>query len=74
MTAHSEELKDLFDIRYKFSERYFIELFSTYNRLGLDKEDIYRVIFGTHFNSKDFDKRPFSKLKRDILEELEIVQ
>tara|TARA_R110002049_G_C9162724_1_gene561097 strand:+ start:2250 stop:3185 length:936 start_codon:yes stop_codon:yes gene_type:complete len=74
MTAHSEELKDLFDIRYKFSERYFIELFSTYNRLGLDKEDIYRVVFGAHFNSKDFDKRPFSKLKRDILEELEIVQ
>lgn len=73
MSAHSEELKDLFALRYRFSERYFLELFNTYRTLGLDRKEIYRIVFGTEFESKDFGKRPFSKLKKDILTELAII-
>ncbi len=73
MSAHSEELKDLFAIRYKFSERYFLELFNTYKTLGLDRKEIYRIVFGTEFENMDFGKRPFSKLKKDILSELTII-
>jgi len=73
MSAHSEELKDLFAIRYRFSERYFLELFNTYKSLGLDRKEIYRIVFGAEFESKDFGKRPFSKMKKDILTELTII-
>lgn len=73
MSAHSDELKDLFDIRYRFSERYFLELFNTYKSLGLDRKEIYRIVFGVEYDPKDFVNRPFSKLKKDILKELNII-
>ena len=74
MSAHSEELKDLLDIKYRFSERYFEELFKTYNALGLKEDEVYRIVFGVYYTEKDFTKIPFSKLKRDILQELNIVK
>lgn len=73
MSGHSEELKDLFDIRYKFSQRYFMELFSTYKKLGLSYEEVYRIVFGVHFIEDNFNQRPFSKLKKDILKELNVI-
>lgn len=73
MSAHSEELKDLFDIRYRFSQRYFEELFNKYSALGLDYNEIFRIVFGTYYTEVDFSRRPFSKLKKDILRELNIV-
>lgn len=73
MSGHSEELKDMFDIRYKFSQRYFKELFTTYKKLGLTYEEVYRIVFGVHFIEDKFNQRPFSKLKKDILKELGIL-
>lgn len=73
MSAHSEEIRDLFDIKHRFSERYFEELFKTYNKLGLNHDDVYRVIFGVHYQEANFSNRPFSKLKKDILIELGII-
>lgn len=74
MSAHSDELKDLFDIRYKFSERYFEELFNKYQSLGLNYEDVYKIVFGVQYNEVNFCNRPFSKLKKDILTELGIIK
>ncbi|MDT7828339.1 hypothetical protein RQM65_06660 [Pricia sp. S334] len=73
MSGHSEELRDLFDIRYRFSQRYFKELFITYHKLGLSYEDVYRIVFGVHLIEDHFNRRPFSKLKKDILKELNII-
>jgi hypothetical protein len=72
-SAHSDELKDLFEIRYRFSQRYFEELFKKYNSLGINYDDIYRIAFGTYHEENDFNKRPFSKIKKDILKELGII-
>lgn len=74
MSAHSDELKDLFDIKYKFSERYFEELFNKYKSLGLNYEDVYKIVFGVQYNEIDFCHRPFSKLKKDILKELNVIK
>lgn len=74
MSAHSDELKDLFNIRYKFSERYFEELFNKYKSLGLNYNDVYKVVFGVEYNDINFSNRPFSKLKKDILQELGIIK
>lgn len=72
-SAHSEELKDIFDIRHRFSQRYLIELVDKYDKLDLDYDDIYRIVFGTYSKEADFSKRPFSKIKKDILIELGIL-
>ncbi len=74
MSAHSEELQDLFDIKHRFSERYFEELFKTYGSLGLKYDEVYRIVFGVYYTENDFTKRPFSKLKKDILKELNIIK
>lgn len=72
--GHTEELRDLFDIRYRFSKTYLDQLFSTYSPLGISYEEAYRIAFGTHYNESDFGRRPFSKLKKDILKELDIIK
>jgi 5-methylcytosine-specific restriction endonuclease McrA len=70
---HSEELKDLFEIRYKLSSSYLEQLFTTYKSTGISYEDVYRIALGTHYDEPDFIKRPFSKLKKDLLKELGVI-
>ena len=71
--GHTEELTDLFDIRYKLSERYLEELMKTYKHLGINREEVYKLAFGVHYNEDDFVRRSFSKIKKDILKELGII-
>lgn len=70
--AHSEkELKDLLDLRYKYSKNYLdILLNKTFSGLSMSKEEAYRMIFGIEIREEDYHKRPFSKFKHDIIEEL----
>lgn len=72
-SSHSDELRDIFDIRYRFSDKYLVELINKYQGIGLENMDIYKIVFGTYYNEDDFSKRPFSKLKKDILRELNII-
>jgi hypothetical protein len=71
--GHTEALTDLFDIRYKLSERYLEELMKTYKHLGINREEIYKLAFGVHYSEDDFVRRPFSKIKKDILKELGVI-
>jgi hypothetical protein len=69
--AHSEkELKDLLELRYKYSDNYIdILINKTFTNL-MSKEEIYRTVFGVEIKEEDYHKRPFSKFKHDIIEEL----
>ena len=72
--AHIDELKDLIDIKYKFSDRYLSIL--SEKVLGpykLSQSELYRLAFGTELEEQNFEKRPFSKFKSDILNELGII-
>ncbi|CAL2087248.1 hypothetical protein [Tenacibaculum sp. 190524A05c] len=72
--AHTEELKELLKIKQAYSERYLSILSSnTYNGLNISQEELYRLAFGVYYDEKDFSKRPFSKMKKDILKELNII-
>lgn len=70
--THSEkELKDLLDLRYKYSKNYLdILLNKTFSGLSMSKEEAYRMIFGIEIKEEEYHKRPFSKFKHDIIEEL----
>ncbi|MCL9804430.1 hypothetical protein NAT51_02785 [Flavobacterium amniphilum] len=63
------ELRDLLDLRYKYSENYIDLLIKTFGNI-LSKEEIYRMVFGIEIKEEDFHKRPFSKFKKDIIDEL----
>lgn len=69
--AHSEkELKDLLYLRYKYSDNYIDILLNKTFKGVMSKEEAYRMIFGIKIKEEDFHKRPFSKFKHDIIEEL----
>lgn len=70
--AHSDkELKDLLHLRYKYSKNYLeILLEKTFTGLSMSKEEAYRMIFGIEIKEEEYHKRPFSKFKHDIIEEL----
>lgn len=64
------ELKDLHDLRNKYTDNYLETLLNAFDSLEVGKKEAYRLIFGTEHDEQDFHKRPFSKFKKDILTEL----
>lgn len=71
--THVDELQDLLRIKETYSESY-IHMLSTMTSLNLDKEEIYRLAFGVHYEDALHDRRPLSKMKKDILIELGIMK
>ena len=72
--SHTGELSDLIKTRQYFSDKYLSILSSNLLRdVIVSKEDLYRIVFGTEYDSINFINRPFSKFKSDILKELGII-
>lgn len=68
--AHSNlELKDLVHLRSKYSDT-FLNMVSNNFEGIVSKEEAYRIIFGVEEKAENFHKRPFSKFKTDIIDEL----
>lgn len=69
--AHSDyELKELLDMAKKYNANYIEELINSFDKLHFTREEVYRMVFGIEYDTKDFHKRPFSKFKYDIIKEL----
>ena len=62
-------------LRKLYSIDYLLKLKSLLKSVdsNVSIEEIYRLAFGTHYNESNFSKRPLSKMKRDILEELGMI-
>ena len=71
--AHEDEVKDLIKIRQAYSDKYIDMLNDSLEGVNLSKEEVYRLAFGVHYEEDKFDRRPLSKLKKDILTELGII-
>lgn len=68
--SHSNfELKDLYDLRKKYPDTFLVIIEQNFGGI-MTKEEAYRMIFGIEIKEEDFHKRPFSKFKKDIIEEL----
>ncbi|MDO4727192.1 MAG: hypothetical protein Q4A56_08280 [Porphyromonadaceae bacterium] len=72
--THQDEVEDLLKIRQAYSENYIEILNRTLEGANLTREEVYRLVFGAHLAEDEFDRRPLSKIKRDILTELRIVK
>ncbi|MDR0223607.1 MAG: hypothetical protein LBI32_00935 [Myroides odoratus] len=68
------ELKELLDLRFKYNTNYIDDLINVYFKGKLSEKEIYRMIFGIERDPKDFSKRPFSKFKNDIIDELKKIK
>jgi len=73
--AHSAtELRDLLDLKYKYSNNYLDILFNKTFDYKISDSDRYKLLFGVELDEVDFHKRPFSKFKKDILKELKMLK
>ena len=71
--THEDEIKDLVDLRNAYSQEYLQELKKAFPGSKLSDEEIYRFAFGTYLDEDKFDRRPLSRMKRDILKELGVL-
>jgi hypothetical protein len=71
--AHEPELLDLIKLKQAYSENYLKTLRSAFPGIKLTDNEMYRLAFGVELSPKDFQKRPFSKFKYDILKELKVI-
>lgn len=76
--SHSSlEVADLIEMATKNNGTYMKQLYETILKLytsGSDKTKAYRLLLGTEMMSVAFKNRPMSKLKRDIVQQIEDAQ
>ena len=73
--SHTDILYDILKLRRAYSDKYLsIMKNNLLSGVEISKKEIYRMAFGVYLDEVDFEKRPFSKFKKDILEELGIVE
>lgn len=69
---HNDYLQEILKKRIIYTNSQIIELYDSFPRLFKNKEELIRIAFGNYIELDDLNKRPLSKLTRDILKELEI--
>jgi hypothetical protein len=74
--AHEDEIADLRKIKDAYSEDYIDMLENQIlgSGISLNRDEVYRLAFGVHFQEAQFDRRPLSKMKKDILIELGVIK
>ncbi|GGD26382.1 hypothetical protein [Flavobacterium orientale] len=70
--THEEEIKELRRIRDVYSDSYLQKLSTLYKGI-ISQDEVYRLAFGVYIEEAKFEKRPLSKMKKDILIELGII-
>lgn len=73
--THEDEIFDLVRLRDVYSDKYLQILRNNILKgTSTSDKEIYRLAFGTHIDEAQFDRRPLSKMKKDILNELGILK
>lgn len=71
---HKDIVLELIQKREIYPDSYIDELYQNYEgTIFKNREDVLRHITGGHIEDKDINKRPLSKLIKDISEELELI-
>ena len=71
--VHHEEIRELIYLKKAYSDGYLSSLKSIL-QATLSPEEIYRLAFGVYLEDEELIKRPLSKLKKDILDELGLLK
>ena len=66
--CHSDLIREIIHKKLAFSDRYISELQNTYK---IPFEEAYKILFETYYEDDNHHKRPYSKIKKDIYEDLQ---
>ncbi len=69
---HIDYVEEIIDKAQAYNCNYYNSLIESYKDLGKQVADIDRFIWGSYLENAEHEKRPLSKLTRDILDQLEI--
>ncbi|NCB69260.1 MAG: hypothetical protein EOM47_10500 [Bacteroidia bacterium] len=69
---HIDYVKEIIDKAQAYNQSYYNSLIDSYKGLGKQDAEIDRFVWGNYLENAEHEKRPLSKLTRDILEQLEI--
>jgi 5-methylcytosine-specific restriction endonuclease McrA len=69
---HIDYVKEIIDKAQAYNQSYYNSLNDSYKGLGKQDAEIDRFVWGNYLENAEHEKRPLSKLTRDILEQLEI--
>lgn len=68
--CHSDLIKEIVNKKLSYSDKYLEIIKDTY---GISFEESYRILFETYYEDDQLYKRPFSKLKKDIFDDVNII-
>ncbi|WP_268036511.1 HNH endonuclease [Algoriphagus sp. PAP.12] len=69
---HLDYVNEIIDKTQAYNHSYYNSLIESYKGLGKQEADIDRFIWGNYLENAEHEKRPLSKLTKDILEQLKI--
>lgn len=67
---HGDVIADIYRKKHFYSYDYINVLRAGIPDCQLKADELYRLAFGNYYSEKDFGKRPFSKLMKDVIENL----
>jgi len=67
--SHSGEIADIIKKYYVSGGGYLETLHKSFPNLG-SMDELFRIAFGGYYHNDDFEKRPLSKLTRDVVDQL----
>lgn len=67
--SHTSEVGDLLRKHYVSNGKYLSILSKTFPEIG-SKDELYRLAFGNYYDPDHLEKRPLSKLTKDIVDQL----
>lgn len=64
---HNDYIEEIIEKAYSYNDSFYNSLIHDFSRIGKTPSEIDRLIFGNYIDLADNEKRPLSKLTRDLL-------
>lgn len=71
---HKDIVRELVQKHLIYTESYIDDMYNNYNIIFESKADIYKMVLGNYILDSDINKRPLSKLTKDIAEEFGLLK
>ena len=71
--GHKDYVSEIVFKAQAYNNQYYETLINTFQNQGLSSQEMNLLIFGNYVEPEDMNKRPLSKLTKDILEQLKII-
>ena len=70
---HHDYIEEIIEKAYSYNDDFYDGLRHDFSRVGKSSSEIERLIFGNYIDLADNEKRPLSKLTRDILNDIGLI-